>query len=366
MNAGATKEGTARYAARFAGKVAVGHFREWNGLRVGSIGFGTYLGAHDESTDDLYREAIVQAVRLGCNHIDTAINYRCMHSEKVVGAALAELFESSGAEREEIIVATKGGYIPFDGSPPANVRSYIRENFIERGLVDEKELAGGSHALSPSFLSAQIEKSLENLGLSHVDIYYLHNPEVHTAAVPSRIFLHRIKKAFELLETRVAEGKIGAYGISSWEAFRVAFDARPYISLEDLVLAAREVGGESHHFTTVQIPFNPAMAEGFALPCQKVGGKTMSSFDAAAALGLDVVTSVPLLQARLLKGFPPFLVTGMATLGSNAERAIQFCRSVPGVTTVLVGMSDPMHVAENMGVAHRKPLSDKELLALFA
>ena len=47
----ATSDGTKKYAARFAGRAAAGHFREQQGLWLSSLGIGTYLGEADERTD---------------------------------------------------------------------------------------------------------------------------------------------------------------------------------------------------------------------------------------------------------------------------------------------------------------------------
>src|SRR5215213_1389632 len=103
---GATPEGTRRYADRLASITAPGHFREQQGLCMSTIGLGTYLGHWDERTDRMYREAIKRAIELGCNVIDSAINYRFQRSERSIGAALKQLFESKKFSRDEIIVAT--------------------------------------------------------------------------------------------------------------------------------------------------------------------------------------------------------------------------------------------------------------------
>ncbi len=50
MSKSATKEGTTRYAQKFAGRAAEGHFREAQRLLLSSIGIGTYLGQPDAST----------------------------------------------------------------------------------------------------------------------------------------------------------------------------------------------------------------------------------------------------------------------------------------------------------------------------
>src|SRR5499426_4924628 len=111
----ATQTSTENYRRRFTGKAAPEHFSQQQGLWLSSIGIGTYLGDHDDTTDQLYRGAVVHAVELGCNVIDSAINYRLQRSERSIGAALTEL-ASKSFNRDEIVVATKGGFIPYDGA----------------------------------------------------------------------------------------------------------------------------------------------------------------------------------------------------------------------------------------------------------
>ena len=76
-------------AERFR-EAAPSHFRDANGLRLSSIGVGTYLGDADDSTDADYTAAIRRAIALGCNVVDTAINYRCQRSERAIGAAIRQ------------------------------------------------------------------------------------------------------------------------------------------------------------------------------------------------------------------------------------------------------------------------------------
>ena len=129
LQGSATAEGTERYRKRFEGKIPSGHFRQSQGLWLSSIGIGTYLGNHDAETDKLYHDAIVRAVESGCNVIDSAINYRCQRSERSIGTALKELV-SRGFNRDEIVVATKGGFIPYDAVPPSDMRSYFEATFV--------------------------------------------------------------------------------------------------------------------------------------------------------------------------------------------------------------------------------------------
>ena len=110
-------------------------FREVQGLWMSSIGLGTYLGNYDDATDQQYHRAVVRAVESGCNVIDSAINYRLQRSERSIGTALKEL-STKGYNRDEIVIATKGGFIPYDGTPPKDAKKYIEETFIKSGLVD--------------------------------------------------------------------------------------------------------------------------------------------------------------------------------------------------------------------------------------
>jgi hypothetical protein len=54
MTTSATHQGTAKYAQRFAGRAADGHFRETQGLVASSIGIGTYLGPPSDKADQAY------------------------------------------------------------------------------------------------------------------------------------------------------------------------------------------------------------------------------------------------------------------------------------------------------------------------
>src|SRR6185436_3600055 len=107
---------TANYRKRFP-NAAAGHFREQQGLTLSSIGIGTYLGNPDAKTDASYTDAVVRAVQLGANVIDSAANYRFQRSERNIGQALKQLDTEFGFSRNEVVVCTKGGYLPFDGSP---------------------------------------------------------------------------------------------------------------------------------------------------------------------------------------------------------------------------------------------------------
>ncbi len=218
----ATTEGTTRYTERFAGKTAPGHFRRQQHLVLSSIGIGTYLGNADEATDTNYRNAVVRAVQLGANVIDSAANYRFQRSERSIGKALKILANEHGIQRDELVICTKGGYLPFDGGQPKNVREYVNETFVKPGIASFDDFVGGSHCMTPSYLQNQIDRSLRNMELECIDVYYIHNPESQLEHVSEVEFYDRLRRAFERLEENRSQGKLAYYGVATWNGFPYA------------------------------------------------------------------------------------------------------------------------------------------------
>jgi aryl-alcohol dehydrogenase-like predicted oxidoreductase len=366
----ATAEGTARYRDRFPQLRAAGHFRRpepvpgAGGLCWSSIGLGTYLGEPDDRADQAYTEAIATALRCGINVLDTAINYRHQRSERNIGTALKQLVDSGELKRDEVLVCTKAGYLAFDGSMPPDPRGYFRREYLEPGILDPKLLAGGMHCLAPAYLENQIERSRRNLGLETIDLFYLHNPESQLADISSDVFHQRLKAAFAMLEGQVKAGKLCYYGAATWNGFRGDESARDFLNLFHIAELARGAGGDNHHFRVIQLPFNLAMPEAHGLLNQGLGKQKMSLLSAAARLGIVVVGSATLYQARLTRGLPDF-VGRILQMKSDAENAIQFSRSTPGLTTALVGMGHREHVATNLKPALVPPAPPEEWSKLF-
>jgi aryl-alcohol dehydrogenase-like predicted oxidoreductase len=352
----ATLDGTADYAARLAARTAEGHFRRLGNLAVSSIGIGTYLGPADDVTDRAYQAAVVRALELGLNVIDTASNYRHQRSERAVGRALVEAIERGLVRREEVVVASKAGFLPFDGARPADPRGYIQEAFIDAGLMSWDDVVAGCHSLAPTYLREQIEQSRRNLGLRTIDIYYLHNPEMQLEEVPRERFLERMRDAFAELERACDDDAIGCYGTATWAGFRVPPHHPGHLSLEELVRLAEQVGGAGHRFRVIQLPFNFGMPEARVMATQRVGGAQMPVLDAAARLGLYVMASASIEQGKLAAQLPRSAGDARdGGLRTAAQRALQYARSAPGMGTALVGMKTAAHVEENAALAAVPP-----------
>ncbi|GAB4313241.1 MAG: aldo/keto reductase [Candidatus Sumerlaeia bacterium] len=361
----ATRRGTLRYKERLADRTDPSHFRLRERLYFSSIGCGTYLGDPDDATDAQYENALWRAIELGCNVIDTAINYRHMRSERVIGRVLKRLTANNPAAREEIIVATKGGFIPFDGEPPADPVRYIKRRFIERHVIIPEDIVGGGHCMTPEFLEDQLEQSLQNLQLECVDIYYVHNPETQLDHVPRKKFYTQLHQVFQMLERKATEGKIHFYGLATWNGFVVYPDDKQHLPLGGIVELARMAGGDNHHMRFIQLPFNFRLLDAFSSQTQLIERREMSILDAAKCCDVAVVVSAPLLQGRLSARLPAEVQKFVPGLKSDAQRSIQFARSAPGVLSALVGMKSPAHVEENLALAAHPCLRDEEFLKMF-
>lgn len=362
---GATAEGTARFAGRCA-RAASGHFRPAQEWMASSLGLGTYLGEDNDAVDAGYEASIAQFLERGGNVLDTAINYRHQRSERIIGRTLSRLTAEGTVHRDEVIIATKGGFIPFESGYAGGTRRYVEDTLIRPGVIAPNDIVAACHCMTPRYLRHQLETSRRNLGCERIDIYYLHNPEAQLHEVARDEFRTRVRAAFEVFEEAVIAGMIACYGTATWNGYRVPADAAEYLSLEDLFRAADEVAGDRHHFRAIQLPFNLAMPEAFTVRNQPVGAERQSLLGAAQELGLTVMASASLLQAQLAGRLPDELRAALdGSLQHDAQRALQFVRSAPGLTTSLVGMSNPAHVAENLALVEIPPMAEGQFVNIF-
>jgi aryl-alcohol dehydrogenase-like predicted oxidoreductase len=347
----ATSTGTRRFEARTTGRVEDFQRTLPRELAASALGLGTYLGDCTDAEDAAYADTVRAAIASGVNVLDTAINYRCQRSERAVGRAVVEAIAAGEVRRDELIVCTKGGYVALDGEPPASREAYDRwleRELFDSGLVARAELVRGGHSIAPRYLAYQLDRSRANLGLETIDIYYLHNPEEQLLAVDRATFHQRMRVAFALLEERAASGEIGGYGCATWQGFRVPPDHKQHLTLAELIALAREVGGTAHHFRAVQLPVSLAMPEAARLRSQPLGRKHVTLLEAADALGMGVVASASLMQGRLTSGLPEQMHELFPGCTTDAQRALRFASSLPGVGVVLAGMRRREHLDENL------------------
>lgn len=352
----ATPEATYGFAKRFA------HYKDFyarhDGLIFSKLGFGTFKKEpyKEENYTFDYKDALKTAIHHGVNVIDTAINYRYQQSEREIGEVLEKLFESGDVKREELIICSKGGFVPLDFPFPENPYEWINEHIIQKGFATSSDIELDQHCITPAFLKDSLDRSLSNLHVKCLDIYFLHNPETQLTKIGYTHFLKKLEEIFESFETMVNEGKIKAYGIAVWNAFTYEEGNNEYINLEEVYDVARKVGGVNHHFKYIQLPFNIAKTNAYTIANQKMSdGNYYTPLQVAHKLGLGVMSSSSLLQMHLFqKPFKPevgYLLDSKMELQSDIQLALQFVRSTRGIITSLFSSSKPEHVSSNLGIA---------------
>ena len=149
---------------------------------MGCMGFGDAAhGQHSWTIDEGHtREIVKRGLELGVNFFDTAIAYQSGTSEQYLGRALRDF-----AQRDEVVVATK---------------------FLPR--TNEEIAAGVS---GQEHIRRLLERSLQNLGMDHVDLYIYHMWDYQTP----------LYDIMDGLNQMVKEGKTRYIGISNCFAWQL-------------------------------------------------------------------------------------------------------------------------------------------------
>lgn len=311
------------------------------------IGIGTYLGDISNEHTLAYMDTISYGLTHGINFLDTAINYREMRSERDIGRVLENLILiEKKLKREEVIVASKSGYLYGDYSVGLTPIKYLRKILIPNGIVSMEDInvfEEDGHTLAPKFYDESIEKSKVNLGLSTIDIYYIHNPEVSRYVLGSELFYNQLHDLFKSLENQVDKRNIRFYGLATWYGFLEDPDSKWYISLEKVIKIAKSAGGSNHHFRFIQFPFNKINCIGNIKKNQIVDNKYCTLIDAANKLNLTVTTSVPLNQSQ-----------DLTQNKLTQEEMLKYVINIPGIQASMVGTKTKSHLLENLKLINLK------------
>ncbi|MFH1057243.1 MAG: aldo/keto reductase [Pseudomonadota bacterium] len=263
------------------------------GLIVSAAGFGCYRV--DVEVEE-HHTALEKALIAGVNFIDTSANYTDGNSERLVGAVLGRLLGAGVIQREQVVVATKAGYLQ-----GLNHKLSQERKQEGRPFPDLLELQPGlEHCIHPEFLADQIDRSLERLGLDCLDVLLLHNPEYYLEwaegqgmplAQARAEYYRRIGQAFAHLEEEVARGRIACYGVSS-NTFPLPPNSPGFTSLHEVWQQAQALAlGEGHHLRVIEFPCN-LLEPGAVLGRNQPNGQTV--LELAAGLGLGVLINRPL------------------------------------------------------------------------
>ena len=298
------------------------------GWHVSDVGYGMWgLAGWTGSDDDVTRDALEEAVRLGCNFFDTAWAYGDGRSEQFLG----ELVRAHPDRR--LYTATK--------VPPKNLTWPSRPEFT----LDD--------VFPPDHIRRYAESSLENLGLAAVDLLQFHVWEDAWA---------RDERWHRVIDDLKREGLIKAAGISvnRWEpengietlrtgvvdAVQVIYNIFDQAPEDELFPICRELGVA----VIARVPFDEGSLTGtLTRESRFPDGDFRRVYFGPENLGptMDRVDA-------LLPLVPDW--------SSLPETALRFVLANPDVATVIPGMRRPAHVAANIGASDRGPL-DEALLA---
>jgi aryl-alcohol dehydrogenase-like predicted oxidoreductase len=148
---------------------------------LGAMTFGEVLGWGSSVEES--QQIIDRFIERGGNFIDTANFYTKSHSEKIIGDHVGRF----SARRDRLVIATKFSGNLYPGDPNG----------------------GGSGRKS---IIGACENSLRRLQTDYIDLYWLHNWDVHTP----------IEETMAALEDLVRAGKVRYIGVSDTPAWKIA------------------------------------------------------------------------------------------------------------------------------------------------
>jgi aryl-alcohol dehydrogenase-like predicted oxidoreductase len=301
-------------------------------LGFGGVGLGSAGGGRSVGTDV---RLVEEAVDLGVTVFDTAAAYGYGASERILGDALRR-------RRDEVVLATKGGYVFRERSAPEQAARRLAASGLRRLRRPGAPGGGGGtgtagayrdHDLSPSHLRAAVEGSLRRLRTDHIDLYQLHGPPDVLPGVFD-----------ELVDLRTS-GKVLAFGIGAESvASAAAWLAVPAVSCVQIPFGVLDPEATGQLFPLLADRPTDVWARGV------LGGGLL----ALAGRGPEAVADDPKAPT----------IDALRRIGEDAglgldELAIAFVRSFsPPVSTMLVGITSQEHLHRNVALMAAPPPDD--------
>jgi aryl-alcohol dehydrogenase-like predicted oxidoreductase len=305
-----------------------------SGIEVSALGLGCWAiggvwqwldgpGGWGEVDDAESIRAIHAALANGIDFFDTAANYGCGHSERILGRALA-------GRRQQAVIATKFGFVVDEAGKRAT--RFARDDEVVRNV------------------RAACEDSLRRLGTDHIDLFQFHvwdYPAGPAVAVRDE------------LEALVSEGKIRAYGWST----NVVASARVFAGgghcaaiQHDLnvVLDAPEMLALCEHHQLASVNRSPlargALTGKYSKDTLFAGNDVRSDAPSAQRYLAPALEHLDALRGILTSGGRTLAQGALAWIWARSPRTIP----IPGFRTV-------KQVEENAGALRFGPLPPKQM-----
>jgi aryl-alcohol dehydrogenase-like predicted oxidoreductase len=316
------------------------------GMKVSEIGFGgSRIGGvfADKHSSQEALTVLRRALDSGITFYDTSNIYAQGESEALIGTAFRRC-------REQVILATKGGYcLPAQQNIVKRIKPLVRPIVQALGLKRTQLSSKVSGALSQDFSPAQLTKALEaslkRLQTDFIDLYQLHSP-------PAPFLLsNAFGEALETLEKLKGQGKLRFYGVAT----ELPEDARFCLSASGI--------------SSVQLGFGLLDLEALDQGILAAAGEHGLGIIARGCFGGGLLKD-GLDGAQLKAATPKWQrILALRSLSKSTGRslldiAFQFCRATPAVSVTLLGMRVERHLRENLRYFQARPLSTEEYMAL--
>ncbi len=289
------------------------------GLQVSVLSFGSWVSFQGQMGVDEARACMEAAREGGINFFDNAESYAGGESERIMGAALADL----GWPRWSYVISTK----------------------VFWGLHEAPNM---QNTLNRKYLVQAIDGSLERLGLDFVDLLFCHRADPHTS----------IEETVWAMSDIVSSGKALYWGTSEWGA--------------DEIRAAWEIADRHHlHKPVMEQPqynltHRRRVEQEYARLYDEIGlGLTTWSPLASGLWSGKYVDGIPEGSRGSLPGYEWLrdsltdersqnVVRAVKTVADElgctlSQLAIAWCARNPNVSTVITGASRASQVRENLG-----------------
>lgn len=130
-----------------------------------------------------------------------------------------------------------------DTNPEHNLIKQAKK-LVKNGVIKRSDIVSGKHCIAPACLKISITRSLANIGVSSLDLLYLHNAaEKQQPVVGKAKFMQRLRAAITHLEEERKQGRIASYGMATSSSFLVSPSNARHVNLQEVLKIASEVGG---------------------------------------------------------------------------------------------------------------------------
>lgn len=303
-----------------------------SGLQLSELSFGSWITFGNQIDDGISRDLMVTAYDAGINFFDNAEVYADGRSEQIMGKIIKQL----GWSRDTYIISSKaffgaGGKLP-----------------TQKGL-NRKHLVEACN------------DALRRLQVEYLDLYFCHRPDKNTPIEETVYTMHNL----------IQQGKILYWGTSEWsgveimEAHRVAAANHligPTMEQPQYNMLHRDkVEVEYHDIyrtlglgTTIWSP----LASGI------LTGKYSKGISKDFRLNLEELNWLKeknVVEDKLRKADE--IVALAHDLGcTSAQLSLAWCLKNPNVSTVILGASKPVQLAENLKCQSISPLLTEEVM----